>query len=140
MRSTPTMLCALLAAGVSAAQAAETPAICIALHAVADAARQSGQPQRVYVGAGRPVCRAEDTVGQAFCETAAGADLDGFPWRLRACVDTVAADPQISFGGPHSGISHDKLITHLAAKLGHGVRMDLSGAAGGYDLVVWAPK
>lgn len=136
-----TLLCAAAAATLAtAARAAEPPPLCAALHGLADAALQSGQPQRISVGAGPLNCRAGSAAGQAFCGAAAGGDADAFPWQVRACVETMSADPQITFGGAKAGLPHDKLITHLAAKLGHGVRMDLTTAAGGYDLVVWRPR
>lgn len=129
----------ILAAALAAptARAAEPAPICAALHGLAEAARQGGQPQRISVTS---AYRAEGAPGRAFCDAAGGGDPDGLPWQVRSCVETMAADPQIGFGGSHPGIPHDRLITHLAAKLGHGVRLDLAARAGGYDVVVWAPR
>lgn len=132
-----TLAAVLSSLGASAAHALDMPPLCKALHSLADDARQSGLPQRISVAG---ACRAESPASRAFCDAAGGGDPDALPWQIRGCVETMAADPQISFGGPHPGIPHDKRITHLAAKLGHGLRLDVSARAGGYDVVVWQVK
>jgi len=135
---------ALCALPVSAAQAVERPPLCEALHGLADAARSSGQAQRVTVSAGGGealVCRADrNAAAGAFCDAAAGEPADALPWRLkRECLGTMAADPQVQTGAERVG--GGKRMTRLTAKLGHGVRLDVSSVGPGrYDLVVWAPK
>lgn len=134
---------------VSAAHAAEPPALCHALHALADEARRTGAPQRisVFLGPDRMLrCRVETPSGPApaFCDAAgeAGeAEAYAFPWRLNECVQTVAADPQVTTGDEAGGYRGRKRLTRLAAKLGGGVRLDLSYAPGDrYDVVVWSQK
>jgi hypothetical protein len=136
-------LAAALAA--SSAQALEKPPLCEALSDLAAAARQGGQPQRLAVLAAPAfACRAEAPAGRAFCAaaTAAGESADALPWRLKsACLSTMAADPQVTTGAAPTDLPGRKRITRLTAKLGHGVRLDVSAAGPGrYELVVWAPK
>jgi hypothetical protein len=131
------------------AQAAEAPALCKALQGLAEAARRTGEPQRisVYLGPDRMLrCRMEAPSGPAptFCDAAVAegeAEAYAFPWRLNECVQTVAADPQVTTGDEASGFRGRKRLTRLAAKLGGGVRLDLSYAPGDrYDVVVWSQK
>jgi hypothetical protein len=134
------VMVALSAAG---ARADEAPALCKALRGLGDEARRSGQPQRfsadVALAAPAP-CRpvTVNAAAQAFCDTA--AQESGLAWRLYACVETMAAEPRVATRGEHAEGRSRNAITHLAARLAHGVRLDLSETTGRYDIVVWAPK
>ncbi|HEV2531495.1 hypothetical protein [Phenylobacterium sp.] len=134
-----------LSVWASAAQALQRPALCDALYGLADAARASGAPQRVSMLAGQTrACRADasSAATQAFCEAADGDTADALPWRLKSmCLETMAADPQATTGAEPAEVAGRRRMTRLTAKLGHGVRLDVSYAAPGrYDVVVWAPR
>src|SRR5438045_2920433 len=116
---------AALALSAPAAVAAEPPALCKALHALAGEARRSGEPQRISlaVGADRgSACRPASTGAAvaAFCAAAEGAEPHVTPWLVSECVQTLAADPQITTGAEPSGYRGRKMLTRLAAKLGGG--------------------
>jgi len=134
----------LITAGFAGPAAAlEVPPLCTALHGLGNEARTSGQPQRISAGVnltGPADCRAltDTPATRAFCDAA--AHESGLAWRVQDCVETLAAEPQITTRAEHAERRSRNAITHLAAKLGHGVRLDLSEAAGRYDLVVWLPK
>ena len=126
-----------------AAAADETPPLCKALRGLGEAARMSGQPQRISADVAlaapagcRPVTDSPAT--RAFCDEAARAA--GLAWRIYDCENTLAADTQVTAGGEHAEGRSRKAITRLTAKLAHGARVDLSQAGGRYDIVVWAPK
>jgi hypothetical protein len=133
----------------SAAEAAEPPALCKALHDLADQARQTGQPQRVSIIRGDRAleCRRQTpgAATAAFCSAAFAAEPAAAAWMAAECVQTLAADPQITTRPEASGYKTRKAITHLTAKLGGGVRLDMAYAASssayaptvGYDIVVW---
>jgi hypothetical protein len=129
------------ALAASAASAAETPALCTALKGLAAAPQRSGEPLRLTLTvSGDAVSCAAGATGasvKAFCEAAQeSAGKRPFPWPLRTCVDSMAADPRL-FTGPGDAFQR------LGAKLGGGVRLDVSAAAGApghYDLVVWKPR
>jgi hypothetical protein len=140
----------LIGLTASAAQTAEPAPLCKALHGLADAARRTGEPQRVTFkvltggldfAACQPVDRPEL---KAFCDAAIGSvgpeTAHLFPWRVRDCVQTLAADPHVTTGGP-AGLIRRPILSRLTAKMGGGMRMDLSYASEGrYDLVVWRPR
>ena len=137
----PALVIAVLAA--APAWADETPALCKALHALGDEARSSGAPQRISADvalADAAACRplTASAAARAFCDTA-GREV-GLAWRLQDCVETLAASPQITTRPEHAERRSRNAITHLAASLAHGVRLDLSETGGRYDIVVWAPK
>jgi hypothetical protein len=134
------LLALILAAAASPAAALDLPPLCQALHGLADAARDSGQPQRIAIGPAG--CAGEAAAAEAFCG-AAGADGDVLAWDLlRTCLNALGAEPQVTTGAePVTAVGRErKRIVHMAAKLGRGVRLDLAYAAGRYDLVVWAPR
>ena len=136
---------ALFIATLSAtpALADQTPALCKALHGLDDEARRTGAPQRMWAGvdfAGPAPCRAvTDTAAtRAFCD--AGARESGLAYRILACVANMADEPGVTTRNAHAeGRSRDA-ITHLTARLAHGVRLDLTEAGDHYDIVVWSPK
>jgi hypothetical protein len=132
-------LALVLAAATTPAAALDLPPLCQALHALGDAARASGQPQRIAASPGG-CAPAAPGPGQAFC-AAAGGDADALAWDLlRTCLNTLAAEPQVTTAADlvEVGPRQRKRITHLAAKLGHGERLDIAYSAGRYDVVVWA--
>jgi hypothetical protein len=137
-------IAALSAASVApVAWADEAPPICKALHGLADQASRTHEPLRISIAAdAAQACRAtpDDAITRPFCDAASTAT--GLAWRLYDCVNTLAAEPQITTTGEHAEGHSRKVITHLAAKLARGVRLDLSVApdTGHYDVVVWAPK
>jgi hypothetical protein len=120
----------------SAAQALEIPPVCKALHELADAARSAG-PQRLSLsGAG---CE-RTTPGAAtavFCAAVSGQPAPVAAWQAAECVNTMLSDAQVFTGKEPSGFRDKPMITRLAAKLGGGVRLDLSQTADRYDLTVW---
>lgn len=122
----------------SAAEALETPPVCKAVNGLAEAARH-GEPQRLTLTAGSDGCE-RSTPGAAtaeFCATMIGAPLDVAPWLIDECVRTVVADAQIFTSPEPSGYGRKPVITRLTAKLGGGVRLDVSRTAARYDVVVW---
>lgn len=132
-----TALALSLALSASAAHALEMSPVCKALHGLGDAARASGQPQRVTLTG--PTCD-RGTPGPAtaqFCAALLGADSGAAPWLLRGCVQTLAADAQVTTGKAPSGFGEKREITRLVAKLGGGVRLDVQGTKDRYELVVW---
>jgi hypothetical protein len=132
-------LALVLAAAASPAVALDLPPLCQALHGLGDAARASGQPQRIAVSRGGCAPAAPGPAVQAFCG-AAGGDPDTLAWDLlRTCLNTLAAEPQVTTAADlvDVGPRQRKRITHMAAKLGHGAWLDLAYAAGRYDVVVW---
>jgi hypothetical protein len=155
LRLAPALMIAAVSA--SAAEAAEPPALCQALHRLADEARRTGEPQRFSVQTGdrAPFFCGPVTPGPA-TEAACGALSNEPPsvaaWMIAECVQTVAADPQITTGLEASGYKTRKTIAHLTAKLGGGARLDVAEAPPGadpppfgfihrrVDVVVWRPK
>ena len=132
-----------LALAAPAAGAAEPPPLCKALHGLADEARRTGQPQRIslVVGADRRAACEPGSAGAALCAALDGAEPHVAPWLISDCLQTMAADPQITTGAEPSGYRNRRILTHLAAKLGGGVRLDVSYApAGRYQLVVWRQR
>jgi hypothetical protein len=116
------------------------------MHSLADAARTTGQPQRLAVTPAGCTAMGETPAGRSFCAASGaggGAEADdAFAWDLlRTCLNSLGAEPQVTTGAEGDiGPRHRKRITHMAAKLGHGARLDLTYASGRYDLVVWAPR
>jgi hypothetical protein len=137
------MLIALfLAAAATPAAALDLPPLCQALHGLGDAARETGQPQRLAVTPGGCSAMGDSPTGRAFCAASKSDDLDALPWDLlRTCLNSMGAEPQVTTSNDavEVGPRQRKRITHMAAKLAHGARLDLTYAAGRYDLVVWAP-
>jgi hypothetical protein len=136
---------ALLIAALCAApaSAAEAPPLCKALRALGDEARRSGEPQRISAGVDfsapadcRPVT--DNAATRSFC--GAASQEGGLAWRIHGCVDTMAAETQVTTRGEHAEGRTRKAIAHLTAGLAHGVRLDLEEAGGRYDIVVWSPK
>jgi hypothetical protein len=124
-----------------AAQADEAPPLCKALRGLAEDAGRTHEPLRIAVAADTgQTCRATpDTAAtRPFCDAATTAT--GLAWRLYDCVNTMAAGPQITTTGEYAEGRSRKKITHLAARLAHGVRLDLTTTTARYDVVVWAPK
>lgn len=134
---------ALTALALSVAAAAEPAPVCKALHGLADAARSTGEVQRISLivtADDKASCQASGA-GAAFCAAIDGASAHVAPWLVSECVQTLAADPQITTGPEPSGYHGRKRLTQLAAKLGGGVRLDVSYVpAGRYELVVWRPR
>ncbi len=129
------------------AHADQAPALCKALRGLAEEARRTGQPQRISAGLGadpattaacRPV--AENAATRSFCDAATAAS--GLAWRVYDCVNTIAAEPHVTTSDEHAERRSRNRITHLAAGLAHGARLDLSLAPSParYEVVVWAPK
>src|SRR5438270_8446606 len=124
---------ALFAVALSAAPAFadQTPALCKALHVLDDEARRTGEPQRIWAGvdfAGPAPCRpvTDNAATRAFCDTA--GQESGLAYRMLACVANMADEPKVATRNQHAeGRSRDA-ITHLTARLVHGVRLDLSEA------------
>jgi hypothetical protein len=139
-----TALVLLFVAATTPAAAFELPPLCQALHGMGDAARAAGGAQRVTVAASGCQPVGDAAAGRAFCAAAAaviGADgLHMLPWSAEKCVDNLLAEPQLTTAAGDVGPKHRKQLTHLAAGLGHGVRLDVSLAGDRYDVVVWAPK
>lgn len=143
------ILALMIAVSASAVEAAEPPALCKALHGLADEARRTGEPQRISIIRGDRAleCRraTPGAATAAFCSAAFAAEPAVAAWMAAECVQTLAADPQITTGPEASGYKTRKAITHLAAKLGGGVRLDVAHAAPSsgytptvrYDIVVW---
>ncbi|WP_297693513.1 hypothetical protein [Phenylobacterium sp.] len=137
----PALLVLTLALTAPAARAAEAPALCTALKGLAAEAQRTGEPQRLSlaVSGDEVSCGADATSGpaRAFCEAAqASLGRRPFPWPLRTCVDSMADDPRL-YADPGGA------FLRLGAKLGRGVRLDVSaadGARGRYDLVVWKAR
>lgn len=136
---------ALMIAALTAAPAGAQPmpALCKTLHELGDEARRSGQPQRISADvslADTAACRpaTAGAAAKAFCDV--GAREVGLAWRLQDCVETLAASPQVTTRPEHAERRSRNAITHLTAKLAHGVRLDLSETSGRYDIVVWSPK
>ena len=136
------LLALALALPASAAGAAQATGLCTALKGLAEAARRSGEPLRLSltVSGDAVSCGAGATSppARAFCEAAkASLGKRPFPWPLRSCVDSMAADPRL-YAGPGDA------FRRLGARLGGGVRLDVSAAPGGatgrYDLVVWKER
>jgi hypothetical protein len=133
-----------LAAAATPAVALDLPPLCQAMHGLGDAARATGQPQRLAVTPAGCSSMGDTPAGRTFCAAAArgGAEAaDAFAWDLlRTCLNSMAAEPQVTTGAEvvEVGSRQRKRITHLAAKLGHGVWLDLTYAAARYDLVVYA--
>jgi len=123
------------------AYADETPPLCKALRGLADEAARTREPLRISIAAdAAQTCRAtpDDAATRPFCGAASAAT--GLAWRLYDCVNTLSAEPQITTTGEHAEGRSRKTITHLAARLAHGVRLDLTAAPDQSALVVWAPK
>ncbi|HEY0438409.1 MAG TPA: hypothetical protein VGC92_17340 [Phenylobacterium sp.] len=140
-RTVIAVVIATLAAGPAAAL--EAPPLCKALHGLGEEARTSGAAQRISADvdtAAPAACRpvTDNPAARAFCDAA--AHEAGLAWRLYDCENSMAADPQVTTRAEHAEHRTRKAITHLAAKLAHGVRVDLSETGGRYDIVVWAPK
>jgi len=132
---------AIAALSVASARADETPALCKALHGLADEAARTHEPLRMAVAAsGAQPCLAtpDNATTRLFCDAASAAT--GLAWRLYDCVNTMAAEPQITTTDEHAERRSRKAITRLAARLAHGVRLDLTAAGDHYDVVAWAPK
>lgn len=136
---------ALLISALCAAPAcaADAPRLCGALHALGDEARRSGEPQRISAevdlgaaAACHPVT--ENAATRSFCDAA--AQEIGLAWRVYGCVETMAAEPQVTTRAEHAEGRGRKAITHLAARLAHGVRLDLNETGGRYAIIVWSPK
>jgi hypothetical protein len=157
MRRLPLALLIATLAGPTT-QAAEIPAVCKALRALGEEARTANAVVRIAAVSGAdgaltcPANAASPATG-AFCEAAAAASGAGpagrLPWLLYDCVDTMAAAPQVITADGRAGRRPTMKVTRLAARLAHGVRVDMSFApatapgwseAGRYDVVVWAPK
>ncbi|MDB5442508.1 MAG: hypothetical protein JWP86_1740 [Phenylobacterium sp.] len=153
----PALALMIATVSASAVEAAEPPALCKALHGLADTARQAGEPQRISIirGDRAPfICRAATpgAAGDAVCHALSNTDPAVAAWMIAECVQTVAADPQITTASQPSGYKTRKRLTHLAAKLGDGVRLDLADVPppagvqplgwsyGRVDAVVWRPK
>jgi hypothetical protein len=121
----------------------QMPALCKALHGLNDETRRTGEPQRMWAGvdfAAPAPCRAvtDNASTHAFCD--AVAHESGLAYRVLACVANMADEPGVSTRNAHAeGRSRDA-ITHLTARLAHGVRLDLTEAGDHYDIVVWSPK
>jgi hypothetical protein len=132
---------ALMIAALSAgpAFADDAPPLCKALRGLAEAARGTGQPLRISLDAAQ-ACHAtpENDATRAFCVPASTAT--GFSWRLYDCVNTMAAQPQVTTTGEHAEGRTRKKVTRLTAALAHGVRLDLTASADQHEIVVWAPK
>jgi hypothetical protein len=125
----------------SVAPADEAPPLCKALRGLADEASRTHEPLRIAVAAdAAQTCRATpDTAAtRPFCDAASSAT--GLAWRLYDCVNTMAAGPQITTTGEYAEGRSRKKITHLAARLAHGVRLDVTALADRHDVVVWAPN
>jgi hypothetical protein len=139
------LIAVVLSAVAAPAAALDLPPLCQAMHGLADAARNGGQPQRLAIRPDGCAADGDSAAGRAFC-AASGAGqadaADAMPWELlRTCLNSLAAEPQVTTAGEGDiGPRHRKRVSHIAAKLGHGVRLDLAYSAGRYDLVVWAPK
>jgi len=136
----PILIAVVLAAAATPAAALDLPPLCQAMHGLADAARESAKPQRIAIGPGG--CVGEAPAAKAFCG-AAGGDGDVLAWDiLRTCLNSLGAEPQVTTGAEAvTAVGRErKRITHMAAKLGRGVRLDLTYAAGRYDMVVWRPN
>jgi hypothetical protein len=138
---------ALLAlAAATPAVALDLPPLCRAMHGLADAARQTHEAQRLAIAdggsAGAVSCQGASPAAKAFCDAAGAAvgsdGADMVPWRLFECVDNLGAEPQRTFVPGDVGPNHRQRMTHLAAGLGHGVRLDISRGQERYDLVVWS--
>jgi len=138
----PFLIALVFAAAATPAAALDLPPLCQSLHGLGDASRAGGgQPMRIAVSSSGCAPAAPGPAGQAFC-AAAGGDADAVPWELlRTCLNTLSAEPQVTTSADvvEVGPRQRKRITHLAAKLGHGVWLDVAYAAGRYDVVVWAP-
>jgi hypothetical protein len=139
----------ILVAAAAPAAAFERPPLCQALHDLAEAARAGGGPQRASFadgGSGALTCRpgADTPAARAFCAAAAaevgGNEVDMLPWRLEACVDNLAAEPQLTTAPGDVGPKHKKRLVRLAAGLGHGMRLDVSRNQERYDVVVWVAR
>jgi len=133
-------IAALSAALVApAAWADDAPPLCKALRGLAEAARGADQPLRISLDAAQ-ACHAtpDNDATRAFCAPASTAT--GLAWRLYDCVNTMAAEPQIATTSEYAEGHSRKKITHLAARLAHGVRLDLTAGADRNDVVVWTPK
>lgn len=122
-----------------AAHALDRPPLCRALTGMAQEARRSGQPLRIWLG---ETCRPGQPgqASAAFCEAAVGYPGHALPWALHDCVNTMAGDPQVTTGAADPALPKGHRLTHLAAKLGGGVRLDAAASGAGYDVVVWRPR
>jgi hypothetical protein len=143
MRAPSLALMIAVLSAAAPARALDLPPLCKALHELGDQARSSGAAQRISAdvaladaAACRPVTANAATA--AFCDTASREA--GLAWRLQDCVETLAASPQITTRPQHAERRSRNAITHLAAGLAHGARLDLTETGGRYDIVVWAPK
>jgi hypothetical protein len=139
----PVLAALALAAASTPAAALDLPPLCQSLHGLADAARANGgQPLRIAISSRDCAPAQPADAAKAFCG-AAGSDADAMAWDLlRTCLNSLAAEPQVTTSPElvEAGGRERKRITHMAAKLGHGVWLDLGYVAGRYDLVVWAPR
>lgn len=135
-------LALVLAAAAGPAAALDLPPLCQALHGLADAARETGQPQRLSVSANGCAPGAESGAARAFCAASGAGDPDAFAWDLmRSCLNSLGTETQVTTGAEGDvGPRHRKRISHMTARLGHGVRLDLAYGAGRYDLILWSPR
>ena len=147
----------LLAAGAvlsaSAAQA-EDLVFCHALRAVREEAKGAHEPFRITAEVapgpgGALTCRpALDAPAlRSFCDAAvASVGAEGghmLAWRVFQCVDTVISGSTLTTTDEVIGPRNRRKISHVAADMGGGVRLDLSQPAaspGRYDLVIWRPR
>jgi hypothetical protein len=131
----------LTALSAPLAAAAEPSPVCQALHGLADQARRSREPQRIAILRGDRAldCQAgtPGAATAAFCAAVFNVEPAVATWLVGECVQTVAADPQVTTGAEPSGYKTRRMITRLAAKLGGGVRLDIAATARRDDLVVW---
>jgi hypothetical protein len=138
----PLLIALFLAAAATPAAALDLPPLCQAMHGVADAARETGQPQRLAVTTGGCTSMGDTPAGRALCAASRGDDPDAFAWDLlRTCLNSLGAEPQVTTSADfvEVGARQRKRITHMSARMAHGVRLDLTYGTGRYDLVVWAP-